>query len=43
MFYCWDKGGIRPTTFYNMDIGEKMVLCAFYEFEIDQQNKQKRR
>ena len=39
MFYVWNKGGIRPSEFYKMPAGEKMVLSAFYEFEVDEQKK----
>lgn len=36
MYYYWKTKGIRPSEFYNMPYGEKIVIKAFYELEIDE-------
>ena len=35
MYYYWKNKGIRPSVFYNMPEGEKTVLRAFFEQEIE--------
>lgn len=34
MYYYWSRKGIRPSEFYNMRLGELIVVRAFYEEEI---------
>lgn len=33
MYYFWKTKGLRPSVFWNMPAGEKIVLRAFYEYE----------
>ena len=33
LYYYWTRHGIRPSVLYNMPLGERMVIRAFYEFE----------
>lgn len=35
MYYYWNKNGMRPSVFYNMSQGEKLVVRAFFEYEIE--------
>lgn len=39
MYYYWKEKGIRPSVFYSMPIGERLVVQAFYENEIEEKNK----
>jgi hypothetical protein len=39
MYYYWKEKGIRPSVFYNMPVGERMVVQVFYENEIEEKNK----
>lgn len=34
MYHYWNKFGMRPSVFYNMPLGEKIVIRAFFENEI---------
>lgn len=33
MYYYWTRHAIRPSVFYNMLPGEKLMIRAFYEQE----------
>ena len=33
MYYYWSRHAIRPSVFYNMPPGEKLMIRAFYEQE----------
>jgi hypothetical protein len=33
MYYYWTRHGIRPSVFFNMPIGERIVIRGFYEHE----------
>lgn len=35
MYYCWDKHGMLPSVYYNMDIGERLILKAFFERKME--------
>lgn len=39
MYYYWTRRGVRPSVFYNMSEGEKTVVRAFYELEIEEKNR----
>lgn len=39
MYYYWSRKGIRPSVFHSMPIGEKTVIMAFYQLEIEQKKK----
>lgn len=39
MYYYWKEKGIRPSVFYNMSIGERMIVQVFYENEVEEKNK----
>ncbi|MBI6873744.1 hypothetical protein [Clostridium aciditolerans] len=39
MYYYWKEKGIRPSVFYSMPIGERLIVQAFYENEIEEKNK----
>jgi len=41
MYYYWRRKGVRPSVFYNMSHGEKIVVRAFYEYEIKERSKRK--
>lgn len=43
MYYYWRHGRVRPSVFYNMAAGEKMVIRAFFEQEIEDRNKENKR
>lgn len=36
MYYYWVEHGIRPSVFYNMSSGEKLVVRSFYEKEMEE-------
>jgi hypothetical protein len=38
MYYYWKHGRVRPSVFYTMPKGELMVLQAFFEQEIAENN-----
>lgn len=40
MYYYWKHGRIRPSVFYSMPRGELIVLQAFYEQEVEENNKE---
>lgn len=40
MYYYWSRKGIRPSVFYNMSAGERIVIRAFFEEEIKEKEKQ---
>jgi hypothetical protein len=33
MYYYWTRHGIRPSVFYGMPPGERLVIRAFFEHE----------
>ena len=33
MYYYWTRHGIRPSVFYSMPPGERLVVRAFFEYE----------
>ena len=39
MYFYWKTKGIRPSVFWNMSEGEKIVLRAFYEYEMTKDDK----
>lgn len=39
MYYYWRYGRIRPSQIYEMLAGEKLLLRAFYELEVEEKNK----
>jgi len=39
MFHYWKTKGIRPSVFYAMDKGEKTIIKAFFEQEMDDKHK----
>lgn len=40
MYYYWKHGRVLPSVFYKMPRGELLVLQAFYEQEIEDNNKE---
>ena len=40
MYYYWKHGRVLPSVFYKLPRGELLVLQAFYEQEIDDNNKE---
>ncbi|MFR5264521.1 hypothetical protein [Clostridium sp.] len=40
MFACWNRKNIKPSEFYNMNAGEKMIIQAFIEKEIEIEKEQ---
>lgn len=34
MYYYWTRKGIRPSVFYSMSPGEKVMIKAFFEEEM---------
>ena len=36
MYYCWRHHNIKPIDFYNMSEGDKTVIRAFYEIEMEE-------
>ncbi|WP_169823845.1 hypothetical protein [Clostridium carboxidivorans] len=43
MYYYWVHHGIRPSVFYNIPEREKVVIRAFYEYELKQKNDKSRK
>jgi hypothetical protein len=39
LYYYWVTKGIRPSVLANVPCGEKLIIRAFYEKEIDEQKK----
>lgn len=39
MYYYWKEKGIRPSVFYSMPIGERMIVQAFYQNEVEEKNR----
>jgi hypothetical protein len=39
LFYYWKRHGILPSVLFNLPIGEKLVIRAFYEQEIEDTQK----
>ena len=39
MYYYWTRHGIRPSVLFNMPIGERLVIRAFFEHERSEVNK----
>jgi hypothetical protein len=35
MYYLFTKNGILPGTYYNLTMGEKVVIRAFFEKDMD--------
>lgn len=33
MYYYWTRHGIRPSVLFNMPLGERLMVRAFYERE----------
>ena len=33
MYYYWTRHGIRPSVLFNMPMGERLVIRAFFEHE----------
>jgi hypothetical protein len=38
MYYYWTRHGIRPSVLFNMPMGERQVIRAFYEYEREEIN-----
>jgi hypothetical protein len=38
MYYYWTRHGIRPSVLFNMPLGERQIIRAFYEHERDEVN-----
>lgn len=38
MYYFWKTKGIRPSVFYSMPKGELLVIQAFFEKEVEENN-----
>lgn len=39
MYYYWTRHGIRPSVLFNMPMGERLVIRAFFEHERGEINK----
>ena len=39
LYHYWKRHGILPSVLYNLPIGEKIVLRAFYEREMEEKYK----
>lgn len=39
MYYYWTRHGIRPSVLFDMPIGERQVIRAFYEHEREEINR----
>jgi hypothetical protein len=39
LYHYWIRHGILPSVLYNLPVGEKIVLRAFYEHEMEEKHK----
>ncbi len=39
MYYYWTRHGIRPSVLFNMPMGERQIIRAFYEHEREEVNR----
>ena len=39
MYYYWTRHGIRPSVLFNMPMGERQVIRAFFEYEREEVNR----
>ena len=39
MYYYWTRHGIRPSVLFNMPMGERLVIRAFFEHEREEVNR----
>ena len=42
MYYLFKEKNILPGEYYNLSLGEKLVIRAFFEFDMDIRSKNKK-
>ncbi|CAH0121049.1 MULTISPECIES: hypothetical protein [unclassified Paenibacillus] len=39
LYYYWSRKGIRPSEIHNMPAGERSLIRAFYELELEERER----